>query len=474
MDILERLEDSPLGAAVRRLSFCPRPEPEPPDEQRLQPTCPAASEDAGDSRIAPDDRPTDPKYDKTTDKNDQQQQHHEHDRQQQQQQPDSMTRPTARQQQIDRMTDRPTDRPRMNEQNDQDLLPPQQKQAEYEYDERQGDQASAAAAAAAASVGVGVGVGVGAQQAGDNSGQGTASLSVCRQQEQEQQMNDGRQYDRAIAAAVAAAMSVGMDAKQTGDCSEQGTATAYMLKCACPVSALQAVQLLEQYEETTAAATVATVEVSEGESAQNRGQRETDEWLYDEWLYSSDDEDDDVRYLDTLRALHRMDFSGISTGGDVGTKTWDCSRQQETPVQRGDILQDQDARIVQTKQRETADEAAQVATDDAAQAAADVTAAADMTAAGVTAADVTAAADVAAATDMTALAADAAAGGKQQHVQRGTVQERMVQQQFQQHREKMVFAGRFKCLASIRKEDEPPDWRSMQRGNAARAGTDFK
>ena len=95
------------------------------------------------------------------------------------------------------------------------------------------------------------------------------------------------------------------------------------------------------------------MEVSEGESAQNRGQRETDEWLYDEWLYSSDDEDDDVRYLDTLRALHRMDFSGISTGGD------DCRDQnrglqpptgaQETPIQRGDILQDQDARIVQTK-----------------------------------------------------------------------------------------------------------------------------
>ena len=143
---------------------------------------------------------------------------------------------------------------------------------------------------------MGVGV-VGAQQAGDSSEQGTAS--VCRQQEQEQQMIDGRQYDRAIAAAVAAAMSVGMDAQRTGDCTEQGTASAYMLKC--PVSALQAVQWLEQYEETTAAATVATVEVSEGESAQNRGQRETDEWLYDEWLYSSDDEDDDVthvRYLD--------------------------------------------------------------------------------------------------------------------------------------------------------------------------------
>ena len=107
------------------------------------------------------------------------------------------------------------------------------------------------------------------------------------------------------------------------------------------------------------------------ESAQNRGQRETDEWLYDdEWLYSSDDKDDDVRDLNTLRALHRMDLSGIGTGEDVGTKTGNCSRQQETPVQRGDILQDQDARIVQTKQRETANEAAQVATDDAAQAAA--------------------------------------------------------------------------------------------------------
>ena len=142
-------------------------------------------------------------------------------------------------------------------------------------------------------------------------------------------MTDGRQYDRAVAAAVAAAMSVGMDAKQTEDCTEQGTATTYMLKC--PVNTLQAVQWLERYEETTPAA-VATVEVSEGESAQNRGQRETNEWLYDayEWLYSSDDEDDDVMYLDTLRALHRMDFSGISVGGDVGNKTGDCSLMSET------------------------------------------------------------------------------------------------------------------------------------------------
>ena len=108
MDILERLEASPLGAAARRLTFGPRPEPEPPDDQGLLPTCPAASEDAGDSRIAPADRPTDPKYDTTTDKNDQQQQHHEHDRQQQQQQADERPpdkRPT------DRTTDRPHDRP---------------------------------------------------------------------------------------------------------------------------------------------------------------------------------------------------------------------------------------------------------------------------------------------------------------------------------------------------------------------------
>ena len=101
-------------------------------------------------------------------------------------------------------------------------------------------------------------------------------------------------------------MRVGMDAKQTGDCTEQGTATAYMLKC--PISTLQAVHWLERYEETTAATTVATDDVSEGESAQNRGQRVIDEYLYNEWLYSSDDEDDDVRYLDTLRALHMMDF----------------------------------------------------------------------------------------------------------------------------------------------------------------------
>jgi hypothetical protein len=39
----------------------------------------------------------------------------------------------------------------------------------------------------------------------------------------------------------------------------------------------------------------------------------------------------------------------------------------------------------------------------------------------------------------------------------------------------MAFASRFRCLASIRKEDEPPDWRSVQRGNAAgAAAADFK
>ena len=72
-------------------------------------------------------------------------------------------------------------------------------------------------------------------------------------------------------------------------------------------------------------------------------------------------------------------------------------------------------------------------------------------------------------------AADATAGGKQQQVRNSTVQQRVVvQQQFQQHREEMVFAGRFKCVASIRKEDEPPERRSVQRGNAAGAATDFK
>ena len=96
MDILERLEDSPLGAAVRRLTFCPRPEPEPPDEQGLLPTYPTASDNVGDSRIAPADRPTDPEYDKTADKHDHHHhhQHQEHD-QQQQQQPDGMICPTT-------------------------------------------------------------------------------------------------------------------------------------------------------------------------------------------------------------------------------------------------------------------------------------------------------------------------------------------------------------------------------------------
>ena len=473
MDILERLEASPLGAAARRLTY-ERPEPEPPDDMGVPPTVPASAEDVGASRRAPSAEPDSPDlvemrrdlYSVTAqlgNLTDLMQAVYEQ-QQQQLQQNDRQT---------DRQTERTTDR-QTEQMNDSQTRSPSatQKQNAEQYDKQQNDkqqydQAIAAAVAAAAAVRVGVGVGVGDQQAGDNSEQGTAS--VCRQQEQEQQMTDGRQYDRAIAAAVAAAMSVGMDAQQTGDCSEQGTASAYILKC--PASALQAVQWLEQYEGTTAAATGSTVEVNE--SAQNRGQRETDEWLYDdEWLYSSDDKDDDVRDLNTLRALHRMDLSGIGTGEDVGTKTGDCSRQQETPVQRSDILQDQNAQILQTEQqRETADEAAgnqsaatcgtqpeQGTADSEAKAVSvrdenagaadgaerlkcltafrkegeppdDWTAAAAADDAAQAEADMAAAADVTAAADMTS--ADAAA------------------------------AGRSKCMASIRREDEPPDWMAV-------------
>ena len=47
MDILERLEASPLGAAARRLTFGQRPAAEPPDDTDLLPTVPAPADDVG-------------------------------------------------------------------------------------------------------------------------------------------------------------------------------------------------------------------------------------------------------------------------------------------------------------------------------------------------------------------------------------------------------------------------------------------
>ena len=49
MDILERLEASPLGAAARRLTFGQRPAAEPPDDSGLLPNVPVPTEDAGDN-----------------------------------------------------------------------------------------------------------------------------------------------------------------------------------------------------------------------------------------------------------------------------------------------------------------------------------------------------------------------------------------------------------------------------------------
>ena len=59
---------------------------------------------------------------------------------------------------------------------------------------------------------------------------------------------------------------------------------------------------------------------------------------YDEWLYRSDDEDEDVRCRDTyaLEALHKMDFSMISAVRECESTqkgqldTWDSSRGRET------------------------------------------------------------------------------------------------------------------------------------------------
>ena len=102
MDILERLEASPLGAAARRLTY-ERPEPEPPDDMGVPPTVPAAAEDAGASRRAPSAEPDsldlvemrrdlDSVTTQLGNLTDPMQAVYE-----QQQQPDSMTRPTARQ-----------------------------------------------------------------------------------------------------------------------------------------------------------------------------------------------------------------------------------------------------------------------------------------------------------------------------------------------------------------------------------------
>ena len=56
MDFLERLEASPLGAAVRRLTFGARPAAEPPDDSGLLTTVPVPAEDAGDSERAMEPR----------------------------------------------------------------------------------------------------------------------------------------------------------------------------------------------------------------------------------------------------------------------------------------------------------------------------------------------------------------------------------------------------------------------------------
>ena len=49
MDILERLEASPLGAAARRLTFGTRPAAESPDDIDLLPTVPVPADDARDN-----------------------------------------------------------------------------------------------------------------------------------------------------------------------------------------------------------------------------------------------------------------------------------------------------------------------------------------------------------------------------------------------------------------------------------------
>ena len=182
MDILERLEASPLGAAARRLTY-ERPEPEPPDDMGVPPTVPAAAEDAGASRRAPSAEPDSPDLvemrrdlDSVTAQlgnlTDLMQAVYE----QQQQQLQQNDRQTDRQ--TERTTDRQTEQ--MNDSQTRSPSATQKQNAEqYDYNERQYDEAIAAAAAAAAAVGVGVGVGVGAQN-GDNSEQGTVSVCMLK------------------------------------------------------------------------------------------------------------------------------------------------------------------------------------------------------------------------------------------------------------------------------------------------------
>ena len=134
MDILERLEASPLGAAARRLTY--EPVPEPPDDMGVPPTVPAAAEDAGASRRAPSAEPDSPDLvemrpdlDSVTTQlanlTDLMQAVYEQ-QQQQLQQNDRQTERTN-----DRQTDRQTE-----QMNDQQTRSPSatQKQKQYEYD----------------------------------------------------------------------------------------------------------------------------------------------------------------------------------------------------------------------------------------------------------------------------------------------------------------------------------------------------
>jgi hypothetical protein len=248
MDILERLEASPLGAAARRLTY--EPVPETPDDMGVPPTVPAAAEDAGANRRAPSAEPDSPDLvemrrdlDSVTAQlgnltalmqavyEQQQQQLQQNDRQTEQMNDRPTARPTARQN--ERMTE-PNDLQQQQQQQRQEY-DPQQQQQQQQRDDRPTDEQ------------------MNDQPTDENDSQQQYQQQQNEryegarwQQDQEQQVTDERQYDRATAAAAAAAAAVSESEHtqnrgqlETGDSAEQGTGVC-LLKC--PISALQSRQ----------------------------------------------------------------------------------------------------------------------------------------------------------------------------------------------------------------------------------------
>ena len=176
-------------------------------------------------------------------------------------------------------------------------------------------------------------------------------------------------------------------------------------------------------DEATRAAALEAAEAAAYVAAENEAtEAAAAQTWHDEW-----EEEDDAMVIDTLRALRRLDLSMLSTRSEHR----DC-----------------EAAATEVK---AAAEVETTAAEDKAAAADSGTAAADSETAAADSEAAAADSETAATINEAAIVNGATAINGEQKA--------------------LAFASRFRCLASIRKEDEPPDWRSVQRGNAAAWGS---